>query len=41
MTTAVNADEKTEKDNVKNIFKDEVELIIDKKAFILKFMIVK
>ena len=38
---AVNADEKTERDSARSIFRDEVELIIDKKTFILKLMIIK
>ena len=41
MITIININEKTEKNNVKNIFKNEVKLIINKKAFILKFMIIK
>ena len=41
MTTAVNANEKIKKNSVRSIFKDEVKLIIDKRAFVLKFMIIK
>ena len=41
MTTAVNASEKTKRDSARSIFKNEVKLIIDRKAFILKFMIIK
>ena len=37
----VNADEKAERDNAKSIFKNEVKLIIDRKAFISKLMIIK
>ena len=41
MIIAVNANEKTERDSARNIFKDEVKLIINRKAFILKFIIIK
>ena len=41
MTTTVNVNEKTERDSAKSIFKNKVELIINKKTFVLKFMIIK
>ena len=41
MITAVNANEKTERDSARSIFKNEVELIINRKALVLKLMIIK
>ena len=41
MTTAVNANEKTKKNSAKNIFKNEIKLIIDRKTLVLKLIIVK
>ena len=41
MITTINVNEKTKRNNARSIFKDKVKLIIDRKTFILKFIIVK